>query len=395
MQFSSIQAVSLAQKPCAVPRKFPFTAEVAAKAIRFHQTLLEYAPTPLRTLPQLAQTLGVAEISVKDESQRFGLNAFKGLGGSYAIGRILAERLGLSTEDFTFEQIAEALKVQKAETLTFVTATDGNHGRSVAWTAKLFGQKSVVFMPKGSALERLENIRKLGAEASITDRNYDDTVRLAADYAAAHNGILLQDTTMPGYEEIPTHIMQGYLTMAQEALDQMKTPPTHVFLQAGVGAMAGAVAGYLAARFGERRPVVTIVEPNAADCIFRTAAAHDGQLHRVGGSLSTIMAGLACGEPCAVGWQVLFQYADHFVSVPDDIAKLGMRVLGAPLSGDPRIISGESGAAGLGLAFAVLNFSELASLKQRLGLTADSRILCFSTEGATDRSNYKKIVWGI
>lgn len=395
MQFSSIQAVSLAQKPCAVPKKFPFTAEAAAKAIRFHQTLPGYAPTPLRTLPQLAQTLGVAEISVKDESQRFGLNAFKGLGGSYAIGRILAGRLGLSTEDFTFEQIAEALKVQKAETLTFVTATDGNHGRSVAWTAKLFGQKSVVFMPKGSALERLENIRNLGAEASITDRNYDDTVRLAADYAAAHHSILLQDTTMPGYEEIPTHIMQGYLTMAQEALDQMKTPPTHVFLQAGVGAMAGAVAGYLAARFGERRPVVTIVEPNAADCIFRTAISHDGQIHRVGGSLSTIMAGLACGEPCAVGWQVLSQYADHFVSVPDDIAKLGMRVLGAPLLGDPRIISGESGAAGLGLAFAVLNFSELASLKQRLGLTADSRILCFSTEGATDRSNYKKIVWEI
>ena len=374
-----------------------FGLEQAQTVRRFHQSFPEYSVTPLVELKSLAEELGVSNIFVKDESYRFGLNAFKVLGGSYAIAREIGTRMGISEEELTLARLLQPDVQARLGQLRFVTATDGNHGRGVAWTAKRLGHRAVVFMPKGTAEERLENIRKLGAEASITDCNYDDSVRLARQYAVEHEGIVVQDTSWEGYHNVPLHIMQGYTTMGAEIVEQLAAygdqAPTHVFLQAGVGAMAGAMAGFIADYYKEARPVITIVEPTKADCLYRTALANDGKLHIVDGALDSIMAGLCCGEPCSIGWQQLAAYADNFVAVPDKAAALGMRVLGNPVGNDAAVVSGESGAAGLGLAVAALRERDLAQLKGSLQLDAESVILCISTEGATDVANYRRIMW--
>lgn len=371
-----------------------FGYENAKKVRRYHASFPEYRETPLANLKALAESFGVSDILVKDESFRFGLNAFKVLGGSYALGSYIAEKLGKGIEELPYDVITSAAVRERLGDITFVTATDGNHGRGIAWTANRLKQKSVVYMPRGSARERLDNIRALGSDASITDLNYDDAVRLANENAEKYGWIMVQDTAWEGYEKIPGWIMEGYTTMACEAVEQMNgLKPTHIFLQAGVGAMSGALTGFFADFYKDERPVITIVEPNRADCIYRTADADDGKLHFVTGDMHTIMAGLACGEPCTIGWNVLYDYADHFVSMPDYIAAEGMRVLGNPLNQDPRVISGESGASTMGLVSELLRNPKLEWLKDRIGLNSGSRILCFSTEGDTDRENYRRIVW--
>ena len=370
-----------------------FSMEQAHQIRAFHRTFPMYQPTPLVHLQETAKKLGLSDVYVKDESKRFGLNAFKVLGGSYAIGSFLAQRLGLSVEQVSCQLLTASETKKKLGDITFVTATDGNHGRGVAWTASQMGMKSVVYMPKGSALERLENIRAAGAQASITDMNYDDTVRLAGAHAREKGWVLVQDTSWEGYEEIPSHIMQGYCTMGLEAMEQMPQMPTHIFLQAGVGSMAGAIAGLFAACYGKERPKVVIVEPNKADCFYRTASAEDGKLHAVSGPMDTIMAGLACGEPCPLAWDVLKDYADHFISCPDYAAAKGMRMLGNPMPGDQHIVSGESGASAFGCMAEIMQNPALAHLRDEIGLNEHSRVLLFSTEGDTDRENYRAIVW--
>ena len=250
-------------------------------------------------------------------------------------------------------------------------------------------------MPKGSAPERLRNIQSLGADASITKWNYDGAVAFAAEQAQRNGWIFVQDTAWSGYEEIPRWIMQGYTSMALEAVHQLGTiRPTHVFLQAGVGAMAGAVTAFLCNYYsGTQKPTIVIVEPNRADCIYRTAKANDGALHCVDGDMDTIMAGLACGQPCSIAWEILHDWADYFVSMPDWVAANGMRILGAPLDKDLRVISGESGAAGFGFVAEVLRNPDLERLKTQLGLDQHSVVLCISTEGSTNQENYRRIVW--
>ena len=350
----------------------PYGVAAAREARAFHETLPGFAPTPLVRLTALAERLGARALFVKDESQRLGLNAFKALGGSFAMG----------------ELIGGAPK-------TFVTATDGNHGRGVAWAARVLGQRAVVYMPRGTAAERLMNVRREGAEAEILDMPYDDCVRHARSMAEARGWVLLQDTAFDGYEDIPRRVMQGYATMGLEILEQLEgTRPTHVFLQAGVGSMAAAMAGFFADAYGESRPAVIVVEPFTADCIYRTAEANDGRLHACDGeAMHTIMAGLCCGEPCSLAWEILRDHADFALRMTDAIAATGMRVLGNPLPGDQRIISGESGASTLGAAFAVMTDPALDDTRRALGLGADSTILCISTEGDTDRRNYRDIVW--
>lgn len=374
-----------------------FSYEAAQKARNFHAGFAQYTETPLTSLSNLAKALGVASIHVKDESYRFGLNAFKVLGGSYAMGQFIAQKLGEDIENLPANRILSPEVREKLGQLTFVTATDGNHGRGVAWTARQLGQKSVVYMPKGSAAERLENIRAEGADASITDMNYDDAVRLADKQAREKGWVMVQDTAWEGYTDIPLWIMQGYSTMGWEIIRQLEEmgaeKPTHLFLQAGVGSMAGAMAGFFAAYYDEDRPFITIVEPNRADCLFRTARADDGKLHTVTGDMNTIMAGLACGEPCSIGWDVLRSCADAFLSVPESVAADGMRILAAPARGDSPIISGESGAAAFGAAANLLLDSDLASMKAQLGLNEHSRLLFISTEGDTDKENYRNVVW--
>ena len=379
-------------KLCDISR---FGLKTAEKTMAFHKSFPEYAATPLADLKGLAQMLGVQSIHVKDESKRFGLNAFKVLGGSYAIGSYIAQTLGMDIGELSCERMTSPAVKAKLGELTFVTATDGNHGRGVAWTANRLGQKCVVYMPKGTASERLENIRKLGADASIMEFGYDDCVRLARDNAAKHGWILVQDTAWNGYEEIPFHIMEGYLTMGLEAVHQLNgILPTHVFLQAGVGSMAGAITAFFSNYCGKhQRPVIVIVEPNKADCFYRTAYANDGRLHSVTGPMDSIMAGLCCGEPCTVAWNILHDYADDFISMPDYVAAKGMRILGNPLNGDPRVISGESGASTTGLVAELMQNDSLDWLRSQLRLDTSSRILCISTEGDTDKANYRRIVW--
>ena len=366
--------------------------EEAEKVRAFHRSFPMYAPTPLVSLNDTAGALGLGAVYIKDESWRFGLNAFKVLGGSYAIGSFLAGKLGIPMENAGYGLLVSPETREKLGDITFVTATDGNHGRGVAWAASQFGQKSVVYMPKGSALERLENIRAAGADASITELNYDGAVRLANAHAREYGWTVIQDTAWEGYEEIPTRIMQGYMTMGLEAYEQLPEPPTHIFLQAGVGSLAGAMTGLFSQLYGEKRPVIVIVEPNKADCLFRTARADDGKLHFVTGDMDTIMAGLACGEPCTIAWEILRDYADHFLSCPDYAAAQGMRLLSRPAGNDRSIVSGESGASTFGALSELMTDPRLTDIRDAIGLDSSSRVLCFSTEGATDRANYDAVV---
>jgi len=362
-----------------------------ARAVRaFHRSFPMYTETPLVQLPGAAATLGLGEIFIKDESYRFGLNAFKVLGGSYAMGKVLSGRMQASEMHYSSLTSPEARAA--LGDLTFVTATDGNHGRGVAWAAKRFGFKSVVYMPKGTVAERLENILREGADASITEFNYDECVRIASRQSEEKGWIMVQDTAWDGYEDVPRWIMQGYSTMALEAHEQLSKRPTHIFLQAGVGSMAAAVAAFFACAWPGEKPTITIVEPNKADCFYRSALANDGSRHFVTGDMDTIMAGLACGEPCSIAWDILSQIADHYISCPDYAAAQGMRILGNPAMGDQRIISGESGASAFGCVCEIMSDPALAPIRDAIGLDRDSVCLFFSTEGDTDRANYRAIV---
>lgn len=373
--------------------KLILNQEEASDVRRFHSSFPMYQETPLAHLKETAEYLGLKDLYVKDESFRFGLNAFKVLGGSYAIGKYLAEKLETDISELTYEVLVSEETKQVLGDTTFVTATDGNHGRGVAWTANQLRQKAVVYMPKGTAQERLENIRAEGAEAFIMDMNYDDAVRLAKQNAEDYGWVVVQDTSWEGYEKIPAWIMQGYMTMGLEAYEQLPKKPTHIFLQAGVGSMAGAIAGLFASIYKEERPIIAVVEPNQADCMYQTAKADDGRLHFVTGDMNTIMAGLACGEPCSLGWKVLSECADYFISCPDYAAAKGMRILGNPERGDGRVISGESGAAAFGCVAEIMSNPNLQEMRKLLKLDNTSSVLFFSTEGDTDREHYKEIVW--
>ena len=371
--------------------------EEITKVRNFHKSFPQYKETPLANLEGLAKKLGVAGVYVKDESYRFGLNAFKVLGGSYSMGRYLAQRLDTDISELGYDKLTSKEIKEKLGEITFFTATDGNHGRGVAWTANKLGQKSVVLMPKGSSEFRLNKIKGEGADASITDLNYDDAVRLANDYAEADDhGVMVQDTAWDGYEEIPAWIMQGYGTMAKEAIEQLKEygvdRPTHVFVQAGVGSLAGAVQGYVASIYDEC-PITVVVEADEADCYYKSAEAGDGKPRFVGGDMPTIMAGLACGEPNTIGFEVLKNHAAAFVSALDWVSAKGMRTLGNPLNGDEKVISGESGAVTTGLLVAAMEREDLADLRKDLKLDENSRILLISTEGDTDPDKYRSIVW--
>lgn len=371
--------------------------EEITKARDFHKSFPQYEETPLVSLENLSNDIGLGGIYIKDESYRFGLNAFKVLGGSFAMAKYMAQKLNKDISELPYEKLISSELREELGEVTFVTATDGNHGRGVAWTANKLNQKSVVYMPKGSSQVRLENIRKEGADASITDMNYDDAVRLAAKYAEGKNRVIIQDTAWEGYEEIPTWIMQGYGTMGLEALNQLieykVEKPTHIFIQAGVGSLAGGIQGFFASVFNEGCPKTVIVESNLADCLYKSAMANDGNLRKVEGDMQTIMAGLACGEANTIGWEVLREHSDMFVSCPDYVAANGMRVLGNPLRGDKKIISGESGAVTLGLLYEIMKNAKYKDLKESLQLDENSKVLLFSTEGDTDPDKYKKIVW--
>lgn len=373
--------------------------ENVSQASRFHKSFPQYSVTPLAGLSKMADQLGLAGLYVKDESYRFGLNAFKVLGGSFAMAKYIAEEMNKNVEDINYDYLTSQAFRDEFGQATFFTATDGNHGRGVAWAANRLGQKAVVHMPKGSTETRFNNIAKEGAKVTIEELNYDDCVRLAAKEAAeTPHGVVVQDTAWEGYEKIPSWIMQGYGTMAGEAANQLKEQgverPTHVFVQAGVGSLASAVVGYFANLYPENPPKFIIMEAEIAACLYKGAAAADGEPRIVGGDLQTIMAGLACGEPNTIGWDILRNHADAFLACPDWVAAKGMRMLAAPIKGDPQVTSGESGAVGMGVISTIMTDDTYKELRDALGLSKDSQVLLFSTEGDTDPDKYKKIVWG-
>ena len=373
--------------------------ENVAKARSFHQSFPQYSVTPLAKLDRMAQLLKLNSLCIKDESYRFGLNAFKVLGGSFAMAKYIAGELGRDVSEMTYEYMTSDALKQDFGQATFFTATDGNHGRGVAWAANKLGQKAVVHMPKGSTQTRFDNIAKEGARVTIEEVNYDDCVRMAAAEAAeTEHGVIVQDTAWEGYTEIPSWIMQGYGTMGSEAVEQLEDygikRPDVVILQAGVGCMAGAICAYIVNKFPDNPPKIVIAEADIAACLYEGAVANDGDWRIVGGDLQTIMAGLACGEPNIVCWDILRNHVTAFCACPDWVAAKGMRMLAAPIKGDTPVCSGESGAVGMGLIAAIMQDPDYAELKEALELNENSNVLLFSTEGDTDPDKYKKIVWG-
>jgi len=371
----------------------PFGPKTAQDVRRF----FGQAPTPLVSLPKLASAWGLSGFYVKDESKRLGQQAFKVYGATYAMAKWIARHIGISIEEV--DGLADLRKryADKCgeKQVTFVTCTDGNHGRAVAYSAKQLGQKAVVYMPKGSADARVEHIRAHGGDCSVTDLNYDDTVELAAKKAEENGWTYLQDTTAPGYVEIPTWIMQGYTAMIDESMEQIKeqedAAPTHVLLQVGVGSMAGAVLGYLVERqrlVGGPRPVSMTLEPKNAACVFESAKRGDGKIATVEGDLETMIAGLACGVPCDIGWDILSQNVDGgYFWIEDGMAGNGMRLLAKH-----DLEAGECGGAGAGFIQRLMDPSctKAKKVREQLGLGKDSRVLILNTEGATDPINYQK-----
>ncbi len=368
-----------------------FSREAAKNAVRFHKSLPAYQSTQLKSLTAAAAKYGVGAIFVKDESSRFGLKAFKGLGGSYAVFRSLCERFGMDPLSAAYCDFQAPEVREKCKDLTFVTATDGNHGKGVAWAASLFGCRSYVLMPKGTVEVRRQAIEDAGASAAvITDGNYDQAVAFAARLAEEKGWILVQDTSWEGYEDVPRWIVEGYLTMAEEACEQMHgRVPTHVFLQAGVGAMAGGIAGYFLNRYPDCPPKITLAEPETVACVLLSAEADDGESHSVEGDPVTVMAGLNCGTPCGITWPVLRDGVSFYCACSDRITEEGMRAYADPPGGDPAVVSGESGAVTYGLLRRILQDQELRKL---WGMDENSVILLISTEGDTDPENYARVV---
>ena len=368
--------------------------EIAREVHDYHKSFPMYEETPFLDLKNLAEKAGVKNILVKDESYRFGLNAFKVLGGSYAIGKVIAEKLDMDIKDLTFEKLTSKEVKDKLGDVTFITATDGNHGRGVAWAAKQLKQKSIVYMPRGSAEERVKNIEKEGATVKVLDANYDECVRQVNELAEEKGYIMVQDTAWDGYEDIPKWIMQGYMTLAwemYESLQEKNIKPTHLFLQAGVGSFAAATTGFFANMYKEDKPIITIVEPDTVACIYESAKADKRVL--VGGNYKTIMAGLACGEPNTFGLKVLLDNCEHFISASDEFAAFGMRVLGNPYKSDKKIVSGESGASSFGAILKILTDDRYEDERKKLNINEDSNLIFVSTEGDTDAKNYLDIVW--
>lgn len=363
------------------------------KANHFHTSMPQYDGTPLYSLPDLSKVLGLSSIYIKDESKRFGLNAFKGLGVSYAMARYFADALDIDLSTITFKELLG--KVAVLPNITFATATDGNHGKGVAWASEIFGQQGKVYLPKGTALSRLDAVLDFDAKGYITERNYDDLVQDVATLAEENGWVLIQDTAWDGYTGLPKSIMQGYTTISSEVDKQLADTGlkdiTHVILQAGVGSFAASMAAAIYNITSGNAPKIIIVEPSKADCIYQSAKSATGETWRVHGELDSMMAGLACGKPNPEAWEILKSISDFFISCDDYISAKGMRLLGNPTGKDEKVVSGESGAVPAGFLYEVMNNEAYDDLKDELQLDRNSEVLMVNTEGDTDPVNYRKI----
>jgi diaminopropionate ammonia-lyase len=354
-----------------------------------------YAATPLVRLPALAKRVGVGEILYKDESSRFGLKSFKALGGAYAVYRHMAKTIAAARDGTLVasrELLAGAYR-DLSKAITVTCATDGNHGRSVAWGAERFGCRCVIFVHERVSAARREAIARYGAEVIVVPGNYDHSVRHAAAEAQKNGWTVISDTTYEGYRDIPIDVMHGYGVLAREVVAQIAQvakdapPPTHAIVQAGVGGLAAAVCAAFWIAWGERRPRLVVVEPSAADCYFESGQA--GAPVVVGGELDTVMAGLACGEVSPLAWQIVDAGANAYAAIDDRFGLDAMRVLARPRGDDPIVVAGETGGCGLALLLAADGH---ANIRAALELDADSRVLLIGTEGDTDPELYRQIV---
>jgi diaminopropionate ammonia-lyase len=344
-----------------------------SEPLLFHQSLSVYEPSPLVNLNEFADEMGVKEIWMKDESSRFGLNAFKVLGASYAVNELLKSNPDVNT---------------------FCTATDGNHGKAIAWSALLHHKNAVVYMPKNSSINRVKAIEDLGAKVIVTDVDYDSTCEMAANDATKNGWQLVQDTAWEGYEEIAAHIMAGYLTHFMEMENSLhsenQAKVDFVFLQAGVGTWAGAAVWYYLNRYFKNKPTLIIVEPVESDGILESFK--NGERRFPKGSLDTIMAGLNCGIPSLTGWEIIENGANAAMRISDKSVEKAMKFLYKTGEKSDRIIAGESGAAGFAGFVEIMTNPIYYDLKTALNINEHSRILCYNTEGDTDPDGFQKIV---
>ena len=344
-----------------------------------------YEPTPLVALDDVAKGARVAAVHYKDEGARFGLGSFKALGGAYAVEQLLVRELARreAAPNATAADLESGGLKDATRAITVTCATDGNHGRSVAWGAQRFGCRCVIFVHEDVSQGRRDAIAKYGAEIRVVPGTYDTAVRACSDEAERHGWFVVSDTSWEGYTEVPRDVMQGYRLMAEEAANQLDRPPTHAFVPGGVGGAAAAVSVQLRARYGSAVKLV-VAEPEKAACLLASAEA--GQPVAVEGDLDTLMAGLACGEPSLIAWQELERAAFAFMAIPDESAVDAMRLLAHR---SPKVVAGESAVAGLG---ALLLAARDPFSRGMLGLDADSRVLLFGTEGATDPETYQRLV---
>jgi diaminopropionate ammonia-lyase len=349
-----------------------------------------YEVTPLTPLPGLANALGVASVHYKDEGGRFGLGSFKSLGGAYAVYQLLSRMITAATgiQDITPEDLKSGVYSEHVKGITVASATDGNHGRSVAWGARQFGCNCVIYIHAEVSHGRLVALENQVAKVVRVDGNYDESVHFCAEQSDANGWYVVSDTSYKGYKEVPTNVMEGYSVLASEIIDQMNpTPPTHVFVQGGVGGLAAAVNAAFWQAWEAERPLFYVVEPDLAACIYRSVEAQAPTNVEV--ATETIMAGLSCGEISLVAWDILSRGADGVMIIPDSFVGPAMRLLAEAATGDTPIVAGESAVAGLA---GLISARGSESLSRDLHQDENSRVVVIGSEGATDVEIYRKIV---
>ena len=349
-----------------------------------------YAPTPLVSLSAIASQIGVGEILYKDEGPRFGLGSFKALGGSYAALRVLQREISKRVgKDVSLADIRNGAYADECAKITLVSATDGNHGRSLAWGCKRFGVPCRIYIHAEVSEGRAFAMRDLGAEVVRIEGDYDQSVLLAKTEAEQNGWFVVSDTSWPGYSLPPCDVMSGYGVMVQEICDALDQAPTHVFLQGGVGGLAAGVIAALRQYWGDASPRPIIVEPELAACLFESAKT--GAATKVDIAEETLMAGLSCGEPSGLAWEILAEEATDYLTIPEALVAPAVRLLAKPIGNDAAIEAGESAVAGLAALIAVMGD---ASLSQKLGLTGASRVLLIGSEGVTDQAIFNMIMEG-
>jgi diaminopropionate ammonia-lyase len=365
-------------------------AEGFASAIEEISQWQGYEPTPLFSLKNLSSSLSLGEVLYKDEGPRFGLGSFKALGGSYAALKVLQREISqaLNTK-VSLKDIRNGKYIIEASKITLVSATDGNHGRSLAWGCQRFGAPCKIYIHAEVSEGRADAMRDLGAEVIRIDGDYDDSVDLARSEAEENNWFVVSDTSWPGYFEPPRDVMFGYGVMMHEISESLTKPPTHVFIQGGCGGFAGSVCASIRQVWSAQMPRIVIVEPHLANCLFESSKANKALFVKI--NEESIMAGLSCGEASALAWDIIGEEASDFVTIPENIVAPTVRLLAQSQSNDPVIEAGESAVAGLA---ALICAAKQTPVRNKLDLDESSRVLLFGSEGVTDQAIFDEIMTG-